>query len=256
MWTSKNRIRYDRSKLRYPSDLTDEEWKLIEALIPPGKPGGDKRTVIMREVVNGLMYVLSTGCQWRAIPKDLPPKSTVYDYFDLWTYDGTLDRIHHALYQQCREQEQREVSPPPPSSTAKASRARKRGACIDPHGYDAGKKIKGKKRHILVDTLGLLLHAIVHPADIQDRDGGMLVMATLFGMFPFLQKLFADGGYQGPQFANTLAKILPSLAVTIVKRSDRCLLGFVGRAKTLDRRAHHRLARHPLPTDLPSKDWE
>ena len=78
---------------------------------PPGKPGGGKRTVIMREVVNGLMYVLSTGCQWRAVPKDLPPKSTIYDYFDLWTYDGTLQRIHHALYEQCREQSEREVSP-------------------------------------------------------------------------------------------------------------------------------------------------
>jgi transposase len=111
MWTKKNRARYDRSKLRYPSDLTDDEWKLVEPLIPPGKGGGGKRTVIMREVVNGLMYVLSTGCQWRAIPKDLPPKSSVYDYFDLWSYDGTLDRIHHALYQQCREREQREASP-------------------------------------------------------------------------------------------------------------------------------------------------
>jgi transposase len=111
MWTSRNRARYDRSKLRYPSDVTDEEWKLIEPLIPAGKSGGGKRTVIMREVVNGLMYVLSTGCQWRAIPKDLPPKSTVYDYFDLWTYDGTLRRIHHALYEQCREQAQREASP-------------------------------------------------------------------------------------------------------------------------------------------------
>ena len=111
MWTSKNRGRYDRSKLRYPSDLTDDEWQLVEPLIPPGKHGGDKRTVVMREVVNGLMYVLSTGCQWRAIPKDLPPKSTVYDYFDLWTSDGTLNRIHHTLYEQCREQEQREASP-------------------------------------------------------------------------------------------------------------------------------------------------
>src|SRR5215510_8724528 len=111
MWTTKNRARYDRSKLRYPSDLTDEEWQLVEPLIPPGKPGGDKRTVVLREVVNGLMYILSTGCQWRAIPKDLPPKSTVYDYFDLWTYDGTLQRIHHALYQQCREQAGREASP-------------------------------------------------------------------------------------------------------------------------------------------------
>jgi transposase len=111
MWTTENRARYDRGKLRYPSDLTDNEWTLVGSLIPPGKRGGDKRTVIMREIVNGLMYILSTGCQWRAIPKDLPPKSTVYDYFDLWTYDGTLDRIHHALYQQCREQAQREASP-------------------------------------------------------------------------------------------------------------------------------------------------
>jgi len=111
MWTNKNRARYDRSNLRYPSDLSDEEWKLIAPLIPPAKRGGKKRTVVMREVVNGLMYILSTGCQWRAIPKDLPPKSTIYDYFDLWTYDGTLDRIHHALYVQCREQEQREASP-------------------------------------------------------------------------------------------------------------------------------------------------
>ena len=87
------------------------------------------------------------------------------------------------------------------------------------YGYDAGKKFKGKKRHILVDTLGLLLHAIVHPADIQDRDGGILVMSTLFGMFPFLKQLFADGGYQGPQFANALAKTLPHLDVEIVRRS-------------------------------------
>ena len=92
-------------------DLTDEEWGLVEPLIPPGKTGGGKRTVIMREVVNGLMYILSTGCQWRAIPKDLPPKSSVHDYFDLWTYDGTLERIHDALYQQCRERAQRKASP-------------------------------------------------------------------------------------------------------------------------------------------------
>src|SRR6185436_6186917 len=147
MWTNKNRARYDRSKLRYPSDLTDDEWGLVEPLIPPGKTGGGKRRVNMREVVNGLLYILSTGCQWRAIPKDLPPKSSVYDYFDLWTYDGTLERIHYALYEQCRERAQREASP---------------------HGYDVGKTIKSKKRHILVDTVGLLLHAIVHPADIQD----------------------------------------------------------------------------------------
>jgi transposase len=111
MWTVENRGRYDRSRLLYPSDLTDDEWALVAPLIPPGKRGGDKRTVDLRKVVNGLMYVLSTGCQWRAIPKDLPPRSTVYGYFDLWSWDGTLDRIHHALYVKCREAASREASP-------------------------------------------------------------------------------------------------------------------------------------------------
>jgi transposase len=111
MWTTKNRARYDRSRLRYPSDLTDPEWDLISPLIPPAKRGGNKRTVVLREVANGLMYVLSTGCQWRAIPKDLPPRSTLHDYLDLWSWDGTLDRIHFALYVRCREQAGREASP-------------------------------------------------------------------------------------------------------------------------------------------------
>ena len=111
MWTKENRARYDRSKLRYPSDLTDEEWAVIGPLIPPAKRGGNKRTVNEREVVNGLMYILSTGCQWAALPKDLPPRSTVNDYFRLWDYDGTLDRIHHALYVKCRELAGREASP-------------------------------------------------------------------------------------------------------------------------------------------------
>ena len=111
MWTTENRARYNRSKLRYPSDLTDEEWAHVAALIPPARRGGNKRTVDVREVVDGLMYVLSTGCQWRAIPKDLPPRSTVYDYFELWEYDGTLERIHHSLYVKCRERASREASP-------------------------------------------------------------------------------------------------------------------------------------------------
>jgi len=111
MWTNENRGRYDRSKLRYPSDLTDGEWALIAPLIPPAKPGGNKRTVNEREIVNGVMYILSTGCQWAALPRDLPPRSTVNDYFRRWDYDGTLDRIHHALYVRCREQAGREASP-------------------------------------------------------------------------------------------------------------------------------------------------
>jgi transposase len=111
MWTNANRGRYDRSKQRYPSDLTDEEWALIGPLIPPAKRGGNKRTVRERDVVDGLMYILSTGCQWASLPKDLPPRSTVNDYFRRWNWDGTLGRIHHALYVQCREMAGREASP-------------------------------------------------------------------------------------------------------------------------------------------------
>ena len=111
MWSVENRARYDRSKLRYPSDLTDEKWVLARPEIPRAKRGGNKRTVDVREVMNGLMYVLSTGCQWRAIPKDLPPRSTINFYFCRWQHDGTLDRLHHALYVRCREQAAREASP-------------------------------------------------------------------------------------------------------------------------------------------------
>src|SRR3954453_21035325 len=133
MWTDENRARYDRSQLRYPSDLTDEEGPLIEPLIPAAKRGGNKRGgnkrgVNIREVVNGLLYVLSTGCQWRAIPKDLPARSTVYGYFDLWDYDGTLLRLHHALFVQCREQAGRERRPGPSG----------RGCCGPPRGRAPG----------------------------------------------------------------------------------------------------------------------
>ncbi len=103
MWTDENRARYNRDHLRYPSDVTDAEWAQIAPLIPPARHGGRRREVVVRDLVNGLMYVLSTGCQWRYIPKDLPPKSTVYRYFCDWSYDGALDRIHHALYVKCRE---------------------------------------------------------------------------------------------------------------------------------------------------------
>lgn len=111
MWTTENRPRYNRDGLRYPSDLTDAEWAHIRPLIPPAKRGGGKRRVDMREVVNGVMYVLITGCQWRYIPKDLPPRGTVNEYFCNWSHDGTLENIHHAVYVKCREQDECEASP-------------------------------------------------------------------------------------------------------------------------------------------------
>ena len=111
MWTCENRSLYERKGARYPSDLNDAEWALIAPLIPPAKRGGRRREVDVREVLNGVLYVLDTGCQWRALPKDLPAKSTVHDYLTLWNWDGTLERIHHALYLMTRELEGREASP-------------------------------------------------------------------------------------------------------------------------------------------------
>jgi len=167
MWTKENPRRYDRSGLRYETDLTDDEWAEIAPLIPPAKSGGNKRSVNLREVANGLMYILGTGCQWRAIPKGLAARSTVYDYFERWSWDGTLECIHQALYVKCREQASRQASPPTAIIDAQSVKsAEKGGSRIDPPGYDAGKKIKGKKRHLLVDTQGRMLHAIVHAADI------------------------------------------------------------------------------------------
>jgi len=111
MWTPEHRAAADRRGLRYPSDLTDAEWALIAPLIPPAKRGGRPRTINFREMLNAIFYVLSTGCQWEALPKDLPPKSTAWDYLDLWNWDGTLERVHHTLYVAVREAEGREAGP-------------------------------------------------------------------------------------------------------------------------------------------------
>lgn len=145
MWTNENRARYDRSKLRYPSDLTDDEWGIIGPMIPPAKRGGNKRTVDEREVVNGLMYLLSTGCQWKAIPKDLPPKSTVNDYFKRWQWDGTLDRIHHALYVRCRALADRQAGPTAAMIDSQSVKsAEKGGPRSIPPALTQGRRSKGK----------------------------------------------------------------------------------------------------------------
>jgi transposase len=141
MWTDENRQNYNRDRLRYPSDLTDEEWSQVAKLIPAAKRGGRRRRVEVREVLNGIMYVLSTGCQWRYVPRDLPPRSTLHGYLQRWEYDGTLAKIHHALYQKCREQVDREASPTAciiDSQSVKS--AEKGGPASIPKGMMRGRK--------------------------------------------------------------------------------------------------------------------
>jgi transposase len=128
MWKPEHRRAADRQGLRYPSDLTDAEWTLLASMIPPAKRGGRPRDVDVREVLNAIFYVLSTGCQWKALPKDLPPKSTAHHYFTLWDWDGTLERIHHALYVAAREQAAREASPTAAIIDSQSGKAAQKGA--------------------------------------------------------------------------------------------------------------------------------
>lgn len=145
MWTIQNRTRYKREQLRYPSDVTDEEWAVIAPLIPPARRGGRKRTVNIRAVFNGLLYVLSTGCQWRALPKDFPPRSTVFDYFGLWQVDGTLRRIHSVLYVRCREQQERASSPTAGIIDSQSVKgAEKGGERLIPQALTPGNGSKGR----------------------------------------------------------------------------------------------------------------
>ncbi len=243
MWTVENRARYNRDRLRYPSDLTDEEWALIEPLIPPGT-SGDKRRANLREVVNGLMCRLSPGCQWRLIPKDLRLGSAAHDYFVLWTCELTLDRIPRALCVSCREQAGRDASLAASIVDIQSvKRSEMGGHSLDLHGYEAGKKIKGKKRHILVDALGLLMHDLVHAADIQDRHGRVVVMATLFGLFLFCSSamLMVVTGAAVPQGAEEGDR----LGQCRDRRALRSSQGIRGVAQTLGRGAHVRIARSP-----------
>lgn len=195
-WTPFTRANHDRSGLRYASDTTDEEWKMIAPFMPGQPLRGRKRTTDLRAVIDALFYLLQSGCQWGLLPRDFPPKSTVHYYFKRFSRDGTWARIQDALYRRSRDLEGREESP---SYAIIDSQSVKTGAEARDHvGFDAGKKVKGRKRHILVDTLGLILKAEVHSAGIQDRDGAALVFDRIVRRFPFIEKVCGDGGYQGP----------------------------------------------------------
>jgi transposase len=220
-WTAQHRRAADRRGLRYPSDLTDAEWALVLPLIRPAKHGGRPRTVDVREVLNAVFYVLSTGCQWQALPKDLPPKSTAWSYFSRWEWEGTIERIHHVLYVAVREQAGREASPTTAIIDQPDGKGRaKEGSALDPSGYDAGKKVVGRKRHILTDTLGLLLGVVVHPASVLDRDGAEPLLRQAPRLFPFVERIIGDAGYRGPKMAAAAART-GRWKVEIVRRCDQ-----------------------------------
>ena len=201
----------------YPSDLTDEQWALSGPLLPPPVQAGAPRTTDLREVLNAIFYLLANGCAWHALPHDFPPEGTVRDYFHRWRRSGLWERIHDALRRQVRPQVGKEPEPSAgriDSQTVKATRT------AGTRGYDAGKKINGIKRHLFVDTMGLVLAVVVHSAKIQDRDRAKLVFARakVQGPWPRMERAWADGGYAGKLITWVFG--LCQWIFEIVKRND------------------------------------
>ncbi len=200
----------------YASDLSDAEWAILEPLIPPAKTGGRPRSVNMREILNGIFYVLRGGCAWRLLPHDFPAWSTVYDYFRKWRNEGIWEAMVATLRERLRVQGGRQATPSAGIIDSQSVKTTERGG---PHGYDGGKKVNGRKRHLLVDTMGLLLKVVVHAANVQDREGVKCLLEPIKGRFPRMEKVWVDQAYSGT--GKTWIEQQMEGTVEVVERSPR-----------------------------------